>query len=187
MTPKESLGDILRRRRLELKITIQQLAEQSGVSRAAISKIERGDSGASTPVLGKLSEALDLSISQLIGGADRNRVVHIPAQLQPVYTETASGFERRSLSPLYRGRGVDVVLNRLPAGAHTGPFPSHRPGVEEHLFVASGQLVVSLDDKKYDLKTGDFLFYQADHNHAFENPGDEVCEYFLVIDSTRSA
>ncbi len=185
MTAKNALGDTLRRRRQERKLTLQQLAKISGVSRAAISKIERGDSGASTPVLGKLAEALDLSISQLVGGRQRDQVAHITAVDQPVFREEKTGFERRSLSPLYFGRGVDFVLNRLPPHTGTGPFPSHRPGVEEYLYVAKGRLDVTLGDTKHILKTGDFLFYPADQNHTFENPAGRDCEYFIVIDSTR--
>ncbi|MBT3305028.1 MAG: helix-turn-helix transcriptional regulator [Alphaproteobacteria bacterium] len=182
---QETLGDVLHRRRKELKLTLQQLADKSGVSRAAISKIERAESGASTPVLGKLAEALELSISQLIGGTDRTSVQCIPAAQQPVFREDISGFERQSLSPLYLGRGIDFVLNRLPPRAKTGPFPSHRPGVEEHLYVTKGRLKVTLEDEEFILETGDFLFYQADRSHLFENLTGRVCEYFIVIDSTR--
>lgn len=185
MTSENALGDTLRRRRRERKLTLQQLADQSGVSRAAISKIERGDSSASTPVLGKLAEALDLSISQLVGGNQRDQVAHIPASEQPVFREEKTGFERQSLSPLYFGHGVDFVLNRLPPHTKTGPFPSHRPGVEEYLYVAKGRLDVTLGDTKHILKTGDFLFYQANQSHTFENPTGRGCEYFIVIDSTR--
>jgi len=185
MHSKDTLGDMLRRQRQERKLTLQQLADQSGVSRAAISKIERGDSGASTPVLGKLAEALDISISQLIGGQQRNQVVHIRSAAQPVFQERETGFERQSLSPLYLGRGIDFVLNRLPPRTRTGPFPSHRHGVEEHLYVTKGRLKVTLGNEEYDLETGDFLFYQADRSHTFENPAGRVCEYFIVIDSTR--
>ena len=179
------LGDALRRYRDERRLTLEQLAKRSGVSRAAISKIERGDSGSSTPVLGKLAEALDLSISQLIGGRERARIVRIPADSQPVFREPSTGFERRSLSPLYLGRGVDFVLNRLPPKAKTGPFPSHRQGVEEHLYVVKGRLKVTLGDEAHTLEAGDFLFYHGDLNHTFENLSNTVCEYFIVIDSTR--
>ncbi len=185
MADNPELGEALRRCRQERRLTLDQLAKKSGVSRAAISKIERGDSGASSTVLGKLSEALDLSISQLIGGHRGDRVLHIPAGKQPVFREEASGFERRSLSPLYLGRGIDFVLNRLPPKAKTGPFPSHRRGVEEHLYVTKGRLKVSLDGKDHVLRAGDFLFYQGDLDHTFENISDAACEYFIVIDSTR--
>ncbi len=185
MNSNNALGDALRQRRQARNLTLKQLADQSGVSRAAISKIERGDSGASTPVLGKLAEALDLSISQLIGGRQKDQIVHIPADSQPVFVERNTGFERQSLSPLYRGQGIDFVLNRLPPRTSTGPFPSHRHGVEEHLFVAKGRLRVTLGDEEYDLKTGDFLLYQGDRSHTFENLGNSSCEYFIIVDSTR--
>ncbi|KAB2920479.1 MAG: helix-turn-helix transcriptional regulator [Hyphomicrobiaceae bacterium] len=170
---------------MERKLTLEQLAAKSGVSRAAISKIERGDSGASTPVLGKLAEALDLSISQLVGGPRGEPVLHIPRERQPVFVEGGTGFERRSLSPMYRGRGIDFVLNRLPPRAKTGPFPSHRQGVEEHLYVAKGRLKVTLEGNAHVLEAGDFLFYRGDLTHEFENLSNTTCEYFIVIDSTR--
>lgn len=185
MAADSSLSETLRGYRQQRRLTLEQLAKKSGVSRAAISKIERGDSGASTPVLGKLAEALDLSISQLIGGRERERVLRIPAAAQPVFREEGSGFERRSLSPLYLGRGIDFVHNRLPPKAKTGPFPSHRPGVEEHLYVVKGRLKVTLDGEAHILSAGDFLFYQANLDHTFENLSNAACEYFIVIDSTR--
>lgn len=185
MPRASKLGDALKRRRLEQNLTIEQLAAKSGVSRAAISKIERGDSGASTPVLGKLAEALDLSISQLVGGPRSEPVLHIPREKQPVFVEEATGFQRRSLSPMYLGRGIDFVLNRLPAKAKTGPFPSHRQGVEEHLYVTKGRLKVTLAGGEHVLEAGDFLFYRGDLDHTFENLANTVCEYFIVIDSTR--
>lgn len=185
MTRDTSLGDAIRESRRRQGLTLDQLSARCGVSRAAISKIERGESGATTPVLGRIAEALDLSISQLIGGRESSDVVRVPRAAQPVFREEETGFERRSLSPLYFGRGVDFVRNTLPAGAKTGPFPSHREGVEEHLYVARGRLRVTLADESHDLEPGDFLFYRANLNHAFETLGDEPCEFFIVIDSTR--
>lgn len=184
MANPTKLGEALKRRRLEQKLTLEQLSAKSGVSRAAISKIERGDSGASTPVLGKLAEALDLSISQLVGGPRGEPVLHIPRDRQPVFVEEATGFERRSLSPLYLGRGIDFVFNRLPPKAKTGPFPSHRQGVEEHLYVTKGRLKVTLEGDEHVLESGDFLFYRGDLSHTFENLSNSPCEYFIVIDST---
>lgn len=139
------LPALLKLHRTAQGLTLDVPSERSGVSRGVISRIERGEASPSTGTLGKLAEALGLSISQLVGGVPGDGVVRIQAAAQPTYREDATGFERRSLSPLYRGRGVDFMLNTLPAGARTGPFPSHRPGVEEHLFVERGQLCVYVD------------------------------------------
>ncbi len=166
-------------------LTLDQLARKSGVSRAMISKIERGDATPTTSILGKLAEALDVSISQLVGGTARSGPVMIPAEKQPSFVEPGTGFERRSLSPLYRGRGVDLARNTLPPGIRTGPFPSHRPGVEEHIFVQSGTVRIHVGPDSWDLKPGDYLFYPADEDHSFENLGDTEAVFLIVIDSTQ--
>src|ERR1700721_4353844 len=48
---------------------IDRLAAASGVSRAMISKIERGESSPTAVVLGKLSAALELSVPELLSPA----------------------------------------------------------------------------------------------------------------------
>ncbi len=179
------LPGTLKAHRILQELTIQALSARSGVSTAMISKIERGKTVPTTSTLGKLAEALDLSISQLIGGKTETAALLTRRSEQPEFVESGSGFTRRSLSPLYRGRGVDFVLNTLPAGQRTGPFPSHRPGVEEHLYLQSGKLAVTVGDEVYALSVGDFLFYPADRPHTFENTGTDDAVYFIVIDNTR--
>ena len=188
--PKAKIGDTrlgvtIKRRRLDRGLTLDELAAKSGVSRASISKIERGAVNPTTSIMGRLAEALDLSISQVIGGRQPKRVIHIKPEDQPVFQEKKSGFTRRSLSPLYRGRGIDFVLNSLPPKAKTGPFPAHRDGVEEHLYVLRGRLKVTLNGESQILEPGHFLFYQGDIEHTFENLSNTICRYFIVIDNTR--
>lgn len=184
-TPSLDVGNTIRRQRLRHQLTLEQLSKLSGVSRAAISKIERGEVSATTGILGRIAEALNLSISQVVGGPKTEAVLHIQPEAQAVFRENTTGFERRSLSPLYHGRGVDVVMNTLPARTRTGPFPAHRAGVEEHLYVIRGKLRVILDEKSYVLTKGHFLFYRGDLDHTFENLTNGPCEYLIVIDSTR--
>ncbi len=63
----EALPANLRRLRLEAQLTLDRLGALSGVSRAMISKIERGASVPTATVLGKLAAALQVSLSQLLG------------------------------------------------------------------------------------------------------------------------
>lgn len=180
------LSRSLKSQRQKNNLTLDQLAGRSGVSRAMISKIERGEATPTTSVLGKLAEALDLSITQLVGGTARSGPVMIPAARQPVFQEAETGFVRRSLSPLYRGRGIDLALNTLPPGGRTGPFPSHRPGVEEHLYVQSGSVRIHVGEESWDMQAGDYLFYPADRDHVFENTGDTDAVFLIVIDGTQT-
>lgn len=180
-----SLGNRLNSERQKHDLTIDALANKSGVSRSMISKVERGEAQPTTSVLGKLAEALDLSISQLLGGPEVTGTLVVRDNDQPRFREDDSGFERRSLSPLYRGRGIDLVLNTLPGKTRTGPFPSHRAGVEEHLWVQSGSMTVEVGEERYQLQAGDFLFYPADREHSFVNDADAPTTFIIAIDSTK--
>ncbi len=58
----EQLGETIRKRRKELKITQPHLAELAGISTNTLYKLERGQSNPSLEVLNKLSEVLGLEI-----------------------------------------------------------------------------------------------------------------------------
>jgi len=129
--PSEAkLPQNLRRLRRERGLTLEALAERSAVSRAMISKIERGVAVPTATVLGKLSAALEVGLSQLVGNARLREPVLLPEIEQTVYRDPQSGLERRSLSPLFADRAVDFVLNILPARGHV-VFPGHHKGVED--------------------------------------------------------
>lgn len=181
----DALPANLRRMRQETRLTLDHLAELSGVSRAMISKIERGVSVPTATVLGKLAGALNTSLSQLLGEfqARRPRLCH--RENQTTYRDPASGFERRSLSPVFKDDAVDLAFNVLPPGKAVR-FPPHRAGVEEFLVVHEGRLVVMLDGKRFEAASGDTLFYPSDCIHEFRNEGKQAVIFYIVInDRTR--
>jgi transcriptional regulator with XRE-family HTH domain len=69
-----AFGERLRAERHARGWPIERLAAASGVSRAMISKIERGESSPTAVVLGKLSAALELSVSELLAPASPGAV-----------------------------------------------------------------------------------------------------------------
>jgi len=185
------LGVQLKRLRRDKGLTLEALATLSGVSRSMISKIERGQSQPTTPVVGRLAEALEVGISTLVGaypGVRRNaNEVVLRAGEQPVFVDAETGFERRSLSPVAgkEKHGVDLAMNSLPPYGLSGVFVAHSPLVEEHVVAIKGRLRVRLDQRHYDLAPGDALFFRADVSHQFENLGRGACEYLIVIDRSR--
>jgi transcriptional regulator with XRE-family HTH domain len=181
----ETLAAELRERRRREGLSLEALSAKAGVSRSMISKVERGEAVPSTVVLSRLAEALGTSFAALLmPDTAEHEVLVIPQARQPVLRDEATGFTRRVLSPVLPGRGLDLVLNTLPPGAETGAFTPHRNGVEEYVWVQRGRLRAVLGDTEVLLQAGDSLFFDATVPHAFSNPGDEPCEYLLVIDSS---
>lgn len=182
----EILAEELKRHRKAHGLSLEKLSALSGVSRSMISKIERGETVPSTGTLSHLAEALGTTFSQLMAQPVEREFVVIPAARQPILRDEVSGYTRRCISPVLPGRGIDWVLNTLPPSGTTGEFVAHRRGVEEYIYVLSGQLKASVGDRSTVLDAHDALYFEADESHVFTNVGDDVCEYFLIINSDRA-
>jgi transcriptional regulator with XRE-family HTH domain len=179
----EKLGRRVRKLRRERGLTLEALAERSGVSRAMISKVERGEKTPTLVVAAKIAEGLGVGLSQLLGVEERREVVVVPRDRRMVVRDPETGFERQLLSPTSGGRGAEFVRNVLPEGSTSGELPPHRRGVEEYLVVEKGRLRAILAGEEYLLKEGDALYFEADVPHRFDNAGVGECSYYLVIAS----
>jgi transcriptional regulator with XRE-family HTH domain len=180
------LGERIRALRRERGLTLEVLAGRSGVSRAMISKLERGEKTPTLVVAAKVAEGLGVSLSQLVGVEERREVVVVPRERRMVVRDPETGFERQLLSPSFGGRGIEFIKNVVPGGSSSGEFPPHRRGVEEYVVVERGRLRAILGGEEYLLEEGDALYFEADVPHRFDNAGEEVCSYYLVIDSKGS-
>ncbi|MFL6031771.1 MAG: helix-turn-helix domain-containing protein, partial [Rubrobacteraceae bacterium] len=74
------LGERVRALRRERGWTLEVLAERSGVSRAMISKLERGEKNPTLVVAAKVAEGLGMNLSQLIGVEEKRKVVVVPRE-----------------------------------------------------------------------------------------------------------
>ncbi len=151
-----------------------------------ISKLERGEKNPTLVVAAKVAEGLGLSLSQLVGVEERREVVVVPKERRMVVRDPDTGFERQLLSPSFGGRGIEFIKNVVPGGSSSGEFPPHRRGVEEYVVVERGRLRAILGGEEYLLEEGDALYFEADVPHRFDNAGEEVCSYYLVIESKGS-
>ena len=180
------LGERIRALRRERGLTLEVLAGRSGVSRAMISKLERGEKNPTLVVAAKVAEGLGVSLSQLVGVEEKREVVVMPKERRMVVRDPDTGFERQLLSPSFGGRGIEFIRNVVPRGSGSGEFPPHRRGVEEYVVVERGRLRAILGGEEYLLEEGDALYFEADVPHRFDNAGEGECSYYLVVDSKGS-
>jgi len=180
------LGGRVRELRRRRDLTLEELAGLSGVSRAMISKLERGEKNPTLVVAARLAEGLGVTLSQLAGMEERREVVVVPREKRMVMRDPETGFERQLLSPNFVGRGVEFIRSEIPENSTSGEFPPHRQGVEEHIVVERGSLRAMLAGEEYFLGEGDALYFEADMPHRFDNVGKGTCSYYLVISSRRT-
>ncbi|MGW6424002.1 helix-turn-helix domain-containing protein [Nocardia sp. NPDC055053] len=179
-----AFGRNVRRRREDAGLTLEQLSTQSSVSRAMLSKVERGEKSPTIGVASRIAHALDASLSDLIGGAAAAAsgvAVVLRKNDRPVFRDPETGFERHMVSAAPGAGGGEMVVHYLPAQVSTGLLPAYPPGSEKQLVVLEGTLTVAIGRISEILNAGDSLFFQADADHGFANRTDAPCEYIMVI------
>jgi transcriptional regulator with XRE-family HTH domain len=181
------LGERVRELRRGRGLTLEGLARRSGVSRAMISKLERGEKNPTLVVAAKLAEGLGVTLSRLAGMEERREVVVVPRERRMVMRDPETGFERQLLSPNAVGLGVEFIRNKIPEHSTSGEFPPHRRGVEEQIVVERGTLKATLAGEEFLLEEGDAIFFfEADMPHRFDNAGEGECTYYLIISSRQT-
>ena len=192
-----AFGERLRAARRERGWPIERLAAASGVSRAMISKIERGESSPTAVVLGKLSAALELSIAELLAvpavapagaglsqhGRDPAAGLARRAAEVPQWRDPDTGYLRRQLStPRFPVAVTEVVL---PAGARV-PYPAGAYAfIAQLVWVLSGQLTLADGPAVHALSAGDTFELGEPRAREFRNESAGDCRYLVVV--TRKA
>lgn len=175
------LGARIRELRQEQGLTLEALAEHSGVSRAMISKVERGTNNPTLVVAVRIAQGLGVGLSELLSPPrpKQARVLLSPAQ-QPTFRDAESGVVRQLLSPSFETRGVEFIRFTMPAHTSTGELPAKGATVGKHLAVEKGTLRIDFPDGSVTVEAQDAFYFEADVPHALVNAGRGVCVYYIV-------
>jgi transcriptional regulator with XRE-family HTH domain len=177
----QRLGARIRALRLAGGLTLDQLAERSGVSRAMISRVERGESSPTAALLDRVCAGLGTMLSVLFREEADARPLARRAE-QPLWTDPGSGYVRRSVSPPGTGSRIEIVEVEMPPGGRVlleAPRATQR--LDQQIWVLEGEMVVTLCEATHHLKAGDCLQMLLDGPIAYHNPGQRPARYAVVL------
>ncbi|MEU0089557.1 XRE family transcriptional regulator [Kribbella sp. NPDC006257] len=176
-----SLAAAVQQARIALDLSVNALAERSGVSRAMIGKIERGEAQPTAVLLGRLSGALGMTLSELVARAEEGTGDLLRrAADQPVWTDPATGYRRRAVSPATDGP-LELVEVELPPGASVA-YPADAYIFKyQQIWILDGRLRFHEGPVIHDLAAGDCLQLGAPSPTTFENPGTADCRYLVAL------
>src|SRR5690242_10026588 len=99
--------------------SLAELSARSTVSKAMLSKIERGESSPTATVLAKIAAAFGLSLAKLLTEPSQPPSRLLTASEQPRWTDPATGYRRRQIY-ISAEAPLELVEVNLPAGAVVG-------------------------------------------------------------------
>ena len=166
--------------RTERRWSLDELAIASGISRATLSRLERGETSPTASLLGKLCAVYGISMSRLIAGVDQQSASLIPRAAQSVWVDPESGFQRRTVSPSSRDFKIEMAEGTLPAGGVVSYDTPTVDGTELHLWMLDGILELTIDGAEYRLTPGDCLRFHMRGAARFVCPGPISARYAIL-------
>ena len=160
--------------------SLADVAERSSVSRAMISKIERGESSPTAALLGRLCGAFGLTMSTLLARAEGSTGRISRFTDQHVWHDPETKYVRRSLSP-NPGGPLDLVQVDLPPGA-TVSYPAANYAFTRHqIWIQAGHLTFVEGPETHELGPGDCLELGAAADCTFANRTPKPCRYVVAV------
>ena len=173
------IGERLKEIRNTRQLTLDDVAELTGVSKPMLGQIERGQSSPTINVLWKISTGLKIPLSffcrqqeaeYTVAGIDKENAI----------TEENGGMRAYPLFPFDPVRNVEAFYIEFDAGVRHESLP-HVAGVEEYVFLVQGTLTMVVGGKEVCLQEKQSIRFGADISHAYHNVSDKACAAYNVI------
>lgn len=172
----------VRQLRTERGMSLDALAERSGVSRSMISLIERGETSPTAVLLEKLAAGLHITLAALFEPPAGPAEPVARRSDQTLWRDPGSGYVRRNVSPSAEVTPIQIVEVVFPAGAHVAYESGGRqPLIHQQVWVLEGAIEVTVGAEQYALGTGDCLAFVLDRPTAFRNRGRKPARYAVVV------
>lgn len=174
------VGKNLKRLRTERGLSLERLAQSSGVSRAMLGQVELGQSAPTINVLWKMARALDVPFSALIASNQTSGAKVMRSDAAKRLMSSDGSFQSRALFPYDEPRRVEFYELKLSAKG-VEKADAHAPGTTENLVVARGSVEILMGTEVHKLEAGDAILFEADKPHVYRNAGAGEALLYLVM------
>lgn len=181
-----NIGAKIKLLRRAKKLTLQDVANETGFSTALLSQIENNNVSPPIATLSKISHFFDVKIGfffneseeecrfEVLRGNERTIIPRVVSQ-----DGTNHGYFFESLSVRKKNKKMDPFLLTLNEKVTNTDTYSHNG--EEFIFVMKGTAELLLDDQRIILNEGDSVYFDANLKHRLLSPGCEEVKVMAVV------
>lgn len=169
----------LKKIRTGKNMSLDEAAEQTGVSKSMLAQIERGEANPSIGSLGKIVSGLRVELNQLLETPRLETYYMAKDQLVPT-KEVVGQYKIYTYFPYEKERKFEIYgMEIYPGGKYYSG--AHGEDTAEYLTIAKGTLSLKIGEQTYILKAGDAFRFDSDKVHWYCNEADEVVELTAVF------
>jgi XRE family transcriptional regulator, regulator of sulfur utilization len=176
---QQTIGENLKTLRQSRGLSLDQTSALTGVSKAMLGQIERGESNPTVATLWKIANGLKVSFSSLLKVANAPVTIIRHHENEPI-PEDDGKYRVYPIIPFDPEKKFEVFIIELDPGCNyvnTG----HAPGMEEYITMIKGTMHITVDETVYTLNQGDSLHFQGNVYHVYENRTNETIMCQMMI------
>jgi transcriptional regulator with XRE-family HTH domain len=172
------LGGKIRKLRLQIGLSVKDVAELTNVTSSLISQIERNTANPSLATLKKIADVLNVPLSFLFSEENNKSLVVKKNNRRKIILGEKSDITQELLSPDLNSQ-LEFLYISLEKGASSEGYVSHKG--EECGLVLEGTLELTLGIDTYVLEEGDSITFDSNIPHSLKNIGDDKLNLIWVI------
>ncbi|MBA4396861.1 MAG: Cro/Cl family transcriptional regulator [Syntrophus sp. (in: bacteria)] len=168
--------------RMQKRMTLDQLAKQTGFTKGYLSKVEKSKKSPPVSTLWIIARALGVTISALLGEeAPRPALCLVRKNERPHISRdgTTFGYSYEAMAHQYPNKIMEPFLLTLPVKPKKRTVYQHEG--EEMLFVMQGTMKFTHGADEYIVNEGDCIYFDSGIPHFGESYGSEEVKCFMVI------
>jgi len=179
MEEMPDIGVVIRQQRQRMQLSLDEAARRTGVSKAMLGQIERGESSPTISTLWKISSGLKLTFSELM---ERREGEYRAKRLCDVnMVREAGGLMRLyDVFPFDPQAGFECFYIELEPGCDY-PSPGHANVKEEYIMVTSGTLTLTIEGEAYEMPAGSSISFFGGAAHTYANRGGQTTAFQNII------
>ncbi len=172
----QPIGKRLLKLRRDKKLTLKQLANETGLAPAFISKVEKGEVTPPVAVILQLSRALDVDSGILLTQEKRKAEKQSDAD----YDKRTSTYTYETLTPAARHKHLKAFRIFIdPKSEHKSVSYQHLG--EEFQYVLKGKVEVMVGENKNVLGPGESIHFNSAIPHKLKNISAKRAELVVVL------
>lgn len=169
----------IRRLREEHKLSMDELAKLSGVSKSMLAQIERGDGNPTLSTLWKISNGMKVPFDALTVRPKAPYEIVKLSEIQPLL-EDGGKVKNYSLFPDDENRRFAAYYLELEPNSYWQSEP-HLKGTVEFITMFAGCIEIHAEDKQFCIGAEESIRFQGDTTHSYKNVGDDTAILHMIL------
>lgn len=164
--------------RNERNLTLGQLAKESGISKAMLSDIEKGNSNPTINTIWKIANGLKVPYTKLIDNIDKETTIIRKSEpiMQTGETQSYRVYCYYKTTPV---RNFELFYVELDAESSNNSI-GHSKKAQEYVYIIKGELTLNTEKGDYTLKEGDSLVFDSSINHTYINNQNTLLTFMVI-------